>query len=99
MINQPCLRRGGWLALVFVLGFASARADDWPVPRAPGREPVPYRFHTKLLTQVPRSFLDDAAACILYSGVNYLIEEDGTLETVTHEITRLNGRKGIENLG
>ena len=98
-MNRLGLRRDSWLALALLLGSASARADDWPVPRAPGREPVPYRFRAKLLSQIPRSFLDDAAACILYSGVNYLIEEDGTLETVTHEITRLNGRKGIENLG
>jgi tetratricopeptide (TPR) repeat protein len=93
-------RPGHWLVVVFLLGIASpARADDWPVPRATSREPVPYRFDGKLLSQIPRSFLDDAAACVLYSGANYLIDEDGTVETVTHEITRLNGRKGIENLG
>jgi tetratricopeptide (TPR) repeat protein len=87
-------------ALVVFLGVVwPAWADDWPIPRAPGREPEPYRFDRKQLTKVPRPFLEDAAACILYSGVSHVIEPDGTVESVTHEITRLNGRKGIENLG
>ena len=38
-------------------------------------------------------------ACILYSGTTHLVEADGTVETISHEITRLNGRKGIEKLG
>ena len=46
-----------------------------------------------------RTFLDDAAACILYAGTTYLVEADGTVETITHEVTRLNGRKGVEKLG
>ena len=29
----------------------------------------------------------------------YLIEADGTIETISHEITRFNGRKGVEKLG
>ena len=100
MIHCLACQRHYWMALAVFLGTVlPARADDWPVPRAPSREPVPYRFDTKLLPKVPRAFLEDAAACILYSGVNYLIEPDGTVETITHEITRLNGRKGIENLG
>ena len=49
--------------------------------------------------RVPREFLDDSAAVLLYAGNNYLVEKDGTLETVTHEVTRLNGRKGVEKLG
>src|SRR5579864_3497343 len=87
------------LVLLFVGEVLPARGDDWPIARAPGREPEPYRIDKKLLAKVPRAFLDDAAACILYSGTNYLIEKNGTVETVTHEITRLNGRKGIESLG
>ena len=91
---------GGWMVIAILLSIPGpVRGDDWPVPRGPSREPMPFRFQAKLLTQVPRAFLDDAAACILYSGTSYLIEKDGTVETVTHEITRLNGRKGIENLG
>ena len=79
---------------------AAARADDkWPVPVGPSREPAPFRYDAKLWKDVPKDFLDDAAACILYAGNTYLVEPDGTIETITHEITRLNGRKGIEKLG
>src|SRR5262249_36229258 len=44
-------------------------------------------------------FLDDAAACVLYAGNTHLVEGDGTIETVTHDVTRLGGRKGVEKLG
>src|SRR5262249_46548487 len=36
---------------------------------------------------------------VLYAGNTHLVETDGTIETITHEITLLNGRKGIEKLG
>jgi tetratricopeptide (TPR) repeat protein/transglutaminase-like putative cysteine protease len=81
-----CLAGPGWL-----------QADEWPVQRGPSREPFPHQHDPK--TPVPKAFLEDAAACIVYSGVTYLVEEDGTVETITHEITRLNSRKGIERLG
>ena len=48
---------------------------------------------------MPKDYLDDAAACILYAGTSYLVEPDGTIETIVHDVTRLNGRKGIEKLG
>ena len=48
---------------------------------------------------MPHEFLDDAAACILYAATTYLVEADGTVETISHEVTRLNGRKGVEKLG
>jgi tetratricopeptide (TPR) repeat protein len=48
---------------------------------------------------VPREFLEDAAACVLYAGNTHLVEPDGTVETITHDVTRLNGRKGIEKVG
>ena len=51
------------------------------------------------MSRLPRDFLDDAAACVLYAGTSYLVEPDGTIETITHEITRLNGRKAVEKLG
>ncbi len=74
-------------------------AADWPVPRGPSHEPQPVRYDPKQWQRVPREFIEDAAACILYSGSTYLIEPDGTSEVITHEITRLNGRKAIEKLG
>jgi tetratricopeptide (TPR) repeat protein len=74
-------------------------ADDWPVPRGASHEPVPYRFDPAIVKKIPRAFLEDSSACLLYSGATHLIEADGTTETITHEVTRLNGRKGIEGLG
>jgi tetratricopeptide (TPR) repeat protein len=82
-----------------LLGGAVRAADPWPVPRGPSREPVPYRFDPALVKGLPKEFLEDAASCVLYSGNNYLVEADGTIETITHEVTRLNGRKGVEKLG
>jgi tetratricopeptide (TPR) repeat protein len=88
------------LALVLLGGLVpAARAEDWPVPRGPSHEPEPYRYDARKPPAVPGDFLDDAIACVLYAGNSYLVEADGTLETVTHEVTRLNGRKGIEKLG
>jgi tetratricopeptide (TPR) repeat protein len=69
------------------------------VPRGDSREPDPRPYDPKQLSKIPKDFLDDAAACILYSGNTYLVDADGTIETITHDQTRLNGRKGIEKLG
>jgi len=91
-----------WLALAFLVGVGAApaaAADAWPVPRRPSREPSPYCFDAAAVKRLPRDFLDDAAACVLYSGNTHLVEPDGTVETITHEVTRLNGRKGVEKLG
>src|SRR4051812_15601978 len=86
------------LALLGCLLPAPA-ADTWPVERGPSREPRPYRYDPRQWAQVPKDFLEDAAACVLYAGNSYLVEPDGTVESTTHEITRLNGRKGVEKLG
>ena len=48
---------------------------------------------------MPKNYIDDAAACILYASSTYLVEPDGTIETIVHDVTRLNGRKGVEKLG
>jgi tetratricopeptide (TPR) repeat protein len=87
------------LALPWLLAPTAHAADDWPVPRGDSHEPQPFRYDAKLLKDVPKDFLDDAAACVLYSGATYLVEADGTVETINHEVTRLNGRKAIEKLG
>ena len=73
--------------------------DKWPVPVGPSHEPDPFHYDAKLWKDVPKDYLDDAAACILYASTSYLVEPDGTIETVVHDVTRLNGRKGIEKLG
>jgi len=90
-----------WLVgVILLLGrIAQAAPVDWPVPRGPSREPVPYQYDPTQWLGVPHAFLDDASACTLYSGVSYLLQADGTVETITHEITRFNSRKAVEKLG
>jgi transglutaminase-like putative cysteine protease/tetratricopeptide (TPR) repeat protein len=85
--------------LSFVLAPPLHAADAWPTPRGPSHEPNPHRFDPAYLKSLPKEFLDDSAACVLYAGTTYLVEADGTLESIVHEITRLNGRKGIDKLG
>jgi tetratricopeptide (TPR) repeat protein/transglutaminase-like putative cysteine protease len=88
-----------WAASLVIAWAAPAPAAEWPVARGPSREPVPYRYDPKQVRKLPKAFLEDAAACNLYSGITYLVEADGTVETITHEIVRFNGRRGIEKLG
>jgi tetratricopeptide (TPR) repeat protein/transglutaminase-like putative cysteine protease len=90
------------LVALSLLSFAPlTRAADaaWPVPRGPSHEPAPYRYDPAVWKGVPHDFLDDAPSCTLYSGTTHLVEADGTVETVSHEITRLNSRKAVEKLG
>lgn len=84
---------------LFAADRPSRAADSWPVTRGLSREPSPYRYDAKQWQAVPKAFLEDAAACVLYAGNTFLVEPDGTVENITHEITRLNGRKGVEKLG
>jgi tetratricopeptide (TPR) repeat protein len=86
------------LVLVWLACPGWLLADEWPVARGPSHEPLPFKYDLKS-TAVPREFLVDAGACVLYSGSSYLVEEDGTVEAITHEVTRLNSRKAIERLG
>ena len=88
------------LALVPQLSLGTGlAADEWPVPRGQAREPVVYRYDPQQWKKVPAAFLDDAPACILHASTTHIVEADGTVETISHEVTRLNGRKGIEKLG
>lgn len=86
-----------WLLLALVPSVNGV--EGWPVARGPSREPSPYRFDAKEVKTIPKDLLDDSVAIVLYSGSTYRIEPDGTIETTTHEVTRLNSRKAIENLG
>lgn len=88
------------LSLTLLLCQRSASANDtWPVDRGPSREPRPYRYDAKQWLTVPKEFLEDATACVLYAGNSYRIDPDGVVELTTHEVTRLNGRKAVEKLG
>src|SRR5713101_937460 len=62
-------------------------AQTWPVPRGPAHDLAPYQYDAGILKSVPKEFLEDAPACILYTSVTNLVEPDGTVETITHEIT------------
>jgi tetratricopeptide (TPR) repeat protein len=91
-------------ALVALLAFglvapSAVAADKWPVPSGASHEPAPFQYDAKLWKGVPKDFLDDAAACVLQASTSYLVEADGTVETVTREVTRMNGRKAVEKLG
>jgi tetratricopeptide (TPR) repeat protein/transglutaminase-like putative cysteine protease len=104
MITHTSTRlwQAGCLGSLLVVFFGAApgrAADAAPVARGPSHEPDPYHFSPALLKQVPQEFLEDHPACILYVATTHLVDRDGTVETITHEITRLNGRKGVENLG
>jgi tetratricopeptide (TPR) repeat protein len=91
-----------FLVALFALGFVPAAhsADaTWPVPRGPSREPAPFRYDRSAWKAVPHEFLDDAPACTLYAATTNLVEADGTVETISHEVTRFNSRKAVEKLG
>jgi tetratricopeptide (TPR) repeat protein/transglutaminase-like putative cysteine protease len=85
--------------VLFSVGQAARANDAWPVARGPSHEPRPYHYDAKQWQTVPKDYLEDAVACVLYAGNTYLVQPDGTIENITHEVTRLNGRKGIEKLG
>jgi tetratricopeptide (TPR) repeat protein len=87
------------LPALLLLSPGLVHADAWPVARGPSREPDPYRYDPKHVQQAPKAFLEDATACIVFYRTTYRVEPDGTVETTTHEVTRLNGRKGISSLG
>jgi hypothetical protein len=56
--------------------------------------PKPYRFDPAMIKRLSKAFLDAAAACVLYAGNTHLVEADGHVETIRHEVTPLNGRNG-----
>jgi tetratricopeptide (TPR) repeat protein len=87
------------LALLTLAPAARPADAPWPVPRGPGHEPAPFRYDPAAWKAVPHEFLDDAPACTLYAATTHLVEADGTVETITHEVTRFNSRKAVEKLG
>lgn len=93
--------RAFWAILAGVLLVPSSRSaePEWPVPRGASSEPSPYVYDPAVWKNVPREFLDDATACVLYAATSHQLDDDGTVTSTTHEITRLNSRKSIEKLG
>jgi tetratricopeptide (TPR) repeat protein/transglutaminase-like putative cysteine protease len=89
-----------WVVFFLAAGTMPARAaTKWPVARGPSHEPLPYRYDRARVKKLPRAFLEDPPACTLYTATTFLIEADGTVETIFHEIIRFNRRGGIEKLG
>jgi len=88
------------LLLAFV-GTVSARADSPlpPIARGPSREAVPYTFDRADVKKLPGDYLTDYPACYVHASTGYRIAEDGTVEMTTHEVIRLNNRKGIDKIG
>src|SRR5262245_63877098 len=84
-------------AFALLIASAPAAEKGWPCARGPSREPDPFTYDRAAWKKVPKAFIDDAPACLLYSGTTYRIEPDGTVEATTHEVTRLNVRKGIDD--
>src|SRR5262245_5659270 len=64
------------IMLALIGGLAARGESDpvWPVPRGPSHEPAPYHYDPGVLKTVPKEFLEDAPACILYSGITYVVE-------------------------
>jgi tetratricopeptide (TPR) repeat protein len=84
-------------AILLLWSALPLRADD--VPRGPSHEPVPYAYDPAGWKAVPRAFLDDGPACVLYAGTNFIVEPGGNVEQIVHEVTRLNNRRGVSLLG
>jgi tetratricopeptide (TPR) repeat protein len=84
-------------ALLLWAALPLSAADD--VPRGPSHEPAPYRCDPAAWKALPKAFVEDGPACILYAGMNRLMEPDGTIEDIIHEVKRLNNRRGVELLG
>ena len=84
---------------VLLLSCTSSTGQDWPISRGPANEPEPYKFSRQHLQAAPADFLEDASACLLYYGVTHRVDAEGSVETTVHEVTRLNSRKSIEELG
>ena len=100
MVRSHRFSRAFYILVLFGCIAATARAaDKWPIRLGPSHEPNPFHYDAKLWKDVPKNYIDDAAACILYASSTYLVEPDGTIETIVHDVTRLNGRKGVEKLG
>jgi tetratricopeptide (TPR) repeat protein len=87
------------LAGVLLLCAAFPAVAAGEVPRGPSREPVPFRYDSAAYKDVPRAFLTDGPACVLYCGTSYVLEPGGAVEQIVHQVTRLNNRRGVELLG
>lgn len=95
------LRLGRRIVLFLLIAVGPelrAESPQWPVDRGPA--PVAALAYDKtLLKSIPAAFLDDAPACVLYSGTTHHLLTNGTIESTSQELIRLNRRKGFEQFG
>src|SRR4051812_45148944 len=80
------------VCLALATSHVRAEGQEWPVARGPAKAPAPVAFAPAVCKRLPAAFLDDAPACVLFSGTTQRLLPDGTVETTTQELTRLNGR-------
>jgi len=94
------LNRALTLLLVFgcAPGVFATTPEAWPIARGPLPIPTHFRYEPTQARQLPKPLLD-ASACLLYTSTTHLIAGDGTTETITHDLIRLNTRKAVEQLG
>src|SRR5947209_11058902 len=85
-------------ALAFAPAVAHGEGQDWPVLRAAAKAAL-CTFDPACCEKLPAGFLDDAPVCVLFSGTTHRLFADGTVELSTQELIRLNGRKGIDQMG
>ena len=89
-------------ALAFLIVFLSpvrGLDKDSMVERAPAHDLVPFVYDPGSLKKVPVACLTDYPAYYIHASTSYRIEADGAIESTTHEVIRLNNRKGIDQIG
>lgn len=86
-------------SILHVIGCGSVYANDWPITVDQAQDPHPFHYDASLWKHVPTEYLQNAEACMLFASSVHLIEADGTIESTIHDVTRLNSRNSIENLG
>jgi tetratricopeptide (TPR) repeat protein len=85
-------------ALALAPSAIRGEGQEWPVLRAAAKAAL-CSFDPAFCDTLPAGFLDDAPVCVLFSGTTHRLFPDGTVEMTVQELIRLNGRKGIDQMG
>ena len=91
--------RAIFISILVLVGTESVYAKKWPIAIGHARDPHPFQYDALLWKQVPTEYLRNAEACVLFASSVHLVENDGTIESTIHDVTRLNSRNSIESLG
>jgi hypothetical protein len=89
-----------WVGILLVAAPLSAE-EKWPVKRGPSREPTPYRYRREQLDNIPREFLEEADACIVYMADVRLLSgpPHSQEEFVHHRVIRCNRAAAFPQVG